>query len=92
MGLDRPIPVSEEKKLRFKIRRGDLEVELEGDFAYVREQYEKFSEKLDIQQALLPQNETIDPSAAQPSNAQEPLVGIIQFSGEGRPHLTVPAD
>ncbi len=82
----------EEKMLRFRIRRGDLEVELEGDFEYVREQYEKFSGKLDLQSGLMQPTQTPIVPATPPSTTQDPLEGIIQFSNEGRPHLTVPAD
>lgn len=84
--------MSEEKRLRFRIRRGDLEVELEGDFDYVREQYEKFSERLDLQQEPIPSSNSLNVGTAQPSTTQDPLDGLVQLSGEGRPHLTVPAD
>ena len=86
------VPVSEEKRLRFRIRRGDLEVELEGDFGYVREQYEKFSENLDLHHPHSKQLELSSVPASLPSASQDPLEGIIQLSSEGRPHLTVPAD
>jgi len=36
----------EERTLRFRIRRGDYEVELEGDFAYVKERFENLLESL----------------------------------------------
>ncbi len=84
--------LSEEKKLKFRIRRGDLEVELEGDFDYVRDQYEKFSEKLDLHHAHVKQMELTSVPASQQFTSQDPLEGIIQLSSEGRPHLTVPAD
>ena len=81
----------EEKRLKFRIRKGDLEVELEGDFEYVRQQYEGFSEKLDLQRGSVPSAASPNVGSTQPST-QDPLEGILQFSGEGRPHLTVPAD
>ncbi len=84
--------MSEEKKLKFRIRRGDLEVELEGDFDYVREQYEKFSENLDLHRGHSKQLELTSVPASQQSSSQDSLEGIIQLSSEGRPHLTVPAD
>ncbi len=84
--------MSEEKRLRFRIRRGDLEVELEGDFDYVREQYEKFSKDLDLHHAHSKQLDLTSVPASQQSTSQDPLEGIIQLSSEGRPHLTVPAD
>ncbi len=84
--------MSEEKRLKFRIRRGDLEVELEGDFDYVREQYERFSENLDLHHGHSKQLELSSVPASLPSASQNPLEGIIQLSSEGRPHLTVPAD
>ena len=83
--------MSEEKRLRFRFRRGEFEVELEGDFKYVREQYEKFSEKLDLQSGHLESVQATSTSPI-PSSTQDPLEGIVQLSSEGRPHLTVPAD
>ncbi len=84
--------MSEEKRLKFRIRKGDLEVELEGDFEYVRQQYEGFLEKLDLQGGSISSSGSPSVVSAQPSTTQDPLDGILQFSGEGRPHLTVPAD
>lgn len=84
--------MSQEKKLRFRIRRGDLEVELEGDFNYVREQYEKVSEKLQVEHGPLQVSESAGLVSSLPSDVEDPLKGILQFSTEGRPHLTVPAD
>lgn len=34
------------KNLRFRIRRGTFEIELEGDFDYVREKFEELLSKL----------------------------------------------
>lgn len=82
----------EDKKLRFRIRRGELEIELEGDFSYVREQYERFSEKLEFERGPLQPTESSGLVTSLPSDAEDPLKGILQFSTEGRPHLTVPAD
>ncbi len=83
--------MSESKKLKFRIRRGDTEVELEGDFEYVREQYEKLSEGVEMSRSSLA---TQGPNASSTTGLEttEPLEGIIQLSSEGRPHLTVPAD
>jgi len=84
--------VSEGKRLRFRIRRADLEVELDGDFEYVRQQYEKYSEQLDIKGATLQPAQTPSSSTVAIPTNEDPLGGIVQFSTEGRPHLTVPAD
>ncbi len=83
--------MSSEKKLRFRIRRGDYEVELEGDFDYVREQFEE------LQGSLRPsartgssEQTTITPSLL--PEPRSPIEGIVEFTSEGRPHLTVPVD
>ena len=60
--------MSQEKRLRFRIKTRDQEIELEGDFEYVRDKFENLVENLRLKD------------------------GIVQFSGEGRPYLTVPAD
>jgi len=84
--------VSEGKRLRFRIRKADLEVELDGDFEYVRQQYEKYSEQLDIKGATLQSVHTSASSTVSAPSNEDLLGGIIQFSTEGRPHLTVPAN
>ncbi len=83
--------MSQEKRLRFRIRNRDKEIELEGDFEYVREKFENLVENLRLKDGIV-QN---DPEPVQTLEATEPsdlLKGIVQFSGEGRPYLTVPAD
>ncbi len=71
-----------DEKLRFKLRRGDLEVELEGESKYVRE---KFEELLRVF--------TSDP--ARTSAIQQPLSSrlgdIMEKTEEGRLHLIIPA-
>ncbi len=83
--------MSSEKKLRFKIRRGDFEVELEGDFEYVKEQFEQLQGSLKPN----PQVITLDQTAASTDISPEiknSVNGIVEFTSEGRPHLTVPVD
>jgi hypothetical protein len=84
--------MSEEKKLRFRIRTRDQEIELEGAFDYVREKFESLVERLQVRNGggqLSVQEPAAVLESAEPS---EVLKGIVQFSGEGRPYLTVPAD
>jgi len=83
--------VSSEKRLRFRIRKGDFEVELEGDHDYVRERFE------DLEKSLGPA--TAFAIAPLPSSGPSPLpdqqigiAGIVEFTTEGKPHLTVPVD
>ena len=67
-------------------------MELEGAPEYVREQYEKLSESLDIFRKPSGAVQASSLSSATPPDTQDSLEGIVQFSSEGRPHLTVPAD
>jgi hypothetical protein len=83
--------MSQEKKLRFRIRTRDQEIELEGEFEYVREKFENLVDRLQVKNGVsqstpepVPVMETSEPS--------DLLKGIVQYSGEGRPYLTVPAD
>lgn len=77
--------------MRFRIRRGDFEVELEGDHEYVRERFEDLEKSLGPASGLV-----ISPtvSAAQASSNEQPIgiTGVVEFTAEGKPHLTVPVD
>jgi len=74
-----------ERGLRFRLRRGNFEVELEGDFEYVKGKFEE----------LLSQ-----PSGPLPESAErllevvpgEELTGILEKSPEGKLHFTIPFD
>ena len=79
-----------EHRLRFKIRRGNFEVELEGDFEYVQG---KFEELLQSQPAAS--------TLSQPGGATESvdsivpgeeLAGILETTPDGKLHFTVPFD
>ena len=83
--------LSSEKKLRFRIRKGDFEVELEGDHDYVRERFE------DLEKSLGPAGSfvVVPQLSVGPSLSLEQSVGIagiVEFTSEGKPHLTVPVD
>ena len=45
--------LSSERKLRFRIRKGDFEVELEGDHDYVKERFEDLEKTLGPAGALV---------------------------------------
>jgi hypothetical protein len=83
--------LSSEKKLRFRIRKGDLEVELEGDHEYVRERFENLEKSLGptANIVIAPQ-----PASSQSQTLEQPIgiTGIVEFTSEGKPHLTVPVD
>ena len=84
--------MSENRNLRFRIRRGDYEVELEGEYQYVKETFEKLLEE--IPTTSIQQKPTQDPQLTQ---FQQPtttptLQGVIEYTPEGKPRLTVPVD
>ena len=81
--------MSSEKKLRFRIRKGDFEVELEGDHDYVREQFEGLEKSLGPSSSVT----AVQPSAGVAALEQSVgIAGIVEFTSEGKPHLTVPVD
>ena len=77
--------------MRFRIRRGDFEVELEGDHEYVRERFEDLEKSLGPASGLVfAPTQSTTPSA---SNEQPiGITGVVEFTAEGKPHLTVPVD
>ncbi|HZY93400.1 MAG TPA: hypothetical protein VFE98_00880 [Candidatus Bathyarchaeia archaeon] len=83
--------MSAEKKLRFRIRKGDFEVELEGDHEYVRQQFEDLEKSIrHIGTVNTGQQVSVAPSPV-PELASG-ITGVVEFTAEGKPHLTVPVD
>jgi hypothetical protein len=84
--------LSSEKKLKFKIRRGDFEVELEGDFDYVKTRFEELESSLRPAQGpgRIPEPQTATTATSPESTVG--ITGIVEFTAEGKPHLTVPVD
>ncbi len=83
--------LSSEKKLRFRIRRGDFEVELEGDFDYVKGRFEELESSLRPIAGLKgPEQLSLSPVAS--SEPATGIAGVVEFTSEGKPHLTVPVD
>ncbi|MGO9644473.1 MAG: hypothetical protein ACLPY5_06965 [Candidatus Bathyarchaeia archaeon] len=76
-----------ERPLRFRLRRGNFEVELEGDFEYVRG---KFEELLESQPQSLTQQ--IGDRAAVTVVPGEELMGILETTPDGKLHFTIPFD
>lgn len=79
-----------ERRLRFKLRRGNFEVELEGDFDYVRGKFEE-----------LMQSQPTVPSSPHPGFGDrslesivpgEELNGILETAADGKLHFTIPFD
>jgi len=83
--------LSSEKRLRFRIRKGDFEVELEGDHDYVKERFEELDDSLrpGVTARMIEQVTSTSAIQAQSNNS---ITGIVEFTPEGRPHLTVPVD
>ena len=82
----------EDKGLRFRIRRGDYEVELEGEYQYVKDTFEKLLEE--IPTTPIQQTTTQDAQLTQFQQITTPptLQGKIEYTHEGKPRLTVPVD
>jgi hypothetical protein len=83
--------LSAERKLRFRIRKGDFEVELEGDHDYVKQQFEDLEKSMRQIAAV----NTVQQLSVPPGTVQEPasgISGVVEFTSEGKPHLTVPVD
>jgi hypothetical protein len=83
--------LSSEKKLRFRIRRGDFEVELEGEFDYVKERFEELRDTLKPSTGAAIIEPTPAVTLPQP-DSRSPIAGVVEFTAEGRPHLVVPVD
>jgi len=79
-----------ERRLRFKVRRGNFEVELEGDFEYVQRKFEE----------LLKSQPSASPISQQGGSEQsvdsvvpgEELAGILETTPEGKLHFTIQFD
>lgn len=79
-----------ERKLRFRIKRGNYEVELEGDFDYVQGKFEELMKS----QPIIP---TIGQQAGasqslEPVQPGEELAGILETAPDGKLHFTIPFD
>jgi hypothetical protein len=85
--------LAEEKTLRFRIRRGDYEVELEGDFTYVKECFERLLENIPHARSDEQQPQKILSDFVAPrTEVTTSLGGIVELTQEGKPRLTVPVD
>ena len=76
-----------ERRLRFRLRRGNFEVELEGDYDYVKGKFEELLQSQPSMQSM--------PSGAESSMALIPgeeLTGILEKTPEGKLHFTIPFD
>ena len=88
--------MSSDRKLRFKIRRVDgSEVELEGEYDYVKERFEEFVKELSAAQ-VVPSPTVSAPLGLQRTASQiqagSELEGIVEQTPDGKTHLVIPAD
>ena len=86
--------MSDNGRLRFRVKRGDLEVELEGNFDYVKERFETLMRDVTLSPtavASLSQISTVA-SPSQPLVLPLTLDGIVESGPDGKPRLTIPVD
>jgi hypothetical protein len=88
--------MSSERKLRFKVRRADgSEIELEGDYDYVKERFEEFIKEMPPPQVVSPTSIPTQPGTQRATSQIQPtaeLEGILEQTPDGRMHLVIPAD
>ncbi len=74
--------------LRFRLRKQDAEIELEGDFTYVKEKFEDLLDSFSWS--------SLETEISPPPHIDEQfpasLKGILERTSDGRPYLTVPFD
>jgi hypothetical protein len=83
--------LSAENKLRFRIRRGSFEVELEGDFGYVKGKFEELMAQQPPSSVPV-QEEARTESTTMETLGGEDLEGILETGPDGKPHFTIPFD
>jgi hypothetical protein len=79
-----------ERRLRFRIRRGNFEVELEGDYDYVRGKFEELMQSQPAAPVGSPQG--MGDQSLEAVMPGEELVGILETTPEGKLHFTIPFD
>ena len=83
--------MSAEKKLRFRIQRGSLEVELEGEYEYVKEKFEELMAQQPPSSAAVQEEVRPAPAMAETLGGED-LEGILETGPDGKPHFTIPFD
>ncbi|MFH0849056.1 MAG: hypothetical protein V1857_06105 [archaeon] len=85
--------MSEERRLRFKIRRSDgSEIELEGDLDYVRGKFEELMTEMPAATSDVRQPPPGAPAAAGTVASGEELVGVLEKANDGKIHFIFQAD
>jgi len=76
-----------ERRLRFRLRRGNFEVELEGEYEYVKGKFEELMKSPPAMQGPSQGTDTLTDFVP-----GEELVGILEKTSEGKLHFTIPFD
>ena len=86
--------MSDNGRLRFRVKRGDLEIELEGNFDYVKERFETLMRDVTLSPTVVASVSQISPvaSPSQPLVLPLTLDGIVESGPDGKPRLTIPVD
>ena len=79
-----------ERRLRFRLRRGNFEVELEGDYEYVKGKFEELLQSQPSMQTGTMQ--TVGDQSIEAVIPGEELAGILETTPEGKLHFTIPFD
>ena len=82
--------LSAENRLRFRIRRGSFEVELEGESGYVKEKFEELMTQPSTGLGIVQEDNR--PTQMIEMLGGEDLEGILENGPEGKPHFTIPFD
>jgi hypothetical protein len=77
--------------LRFRIRRGSFEVELEGEFGYVKEKFEELMAQRPSYSGPVQEEARVESTAIE-SIGGEDVEGILESGPDGKPHFTIPFD
>jgi hypothetical protein len=83
--------LSAENRLRFRIRRGNFEVELEGEREYVKAKFEELMAQQDAYSSAVQEEIRPAPKATEASGGED-LGGILETGSDGKPHFTIPFD
>ena len=78
-----------EKTLRFRLRRGNFEVELEGEYEYVKGKFEEFMRSQPLGSMA---SQTVLDESSQTFLPGDELTGILETTPEGKLHFTIPFD
>jgi hypothetical protein len=78
-----------QRTLRFRLRRGNFEVELEGDYDYVKGKFEELMQSQPT--GLISAQGAVDQSG-QTFIPGDELSGILETTPEGKLHFTIPFD